>query len=454
MTVSTRLGYTVIRKDAFNNLVTSGVDTVYLYSSSTGTNKGFFNAGIGGSQITSINIPNSSSLAHFWYFDDLPDTWTITASDNASTPDNNTGIDDASDFVVVSATPIVATRFMILDSVDTTVGSVVTVIVRAENAGGDVDTNYQDNITLVVSGPATGGGLVNIVNGVGTKQITTTDEGIVTLSLSDTENTGLDFSSIKTFSSSAVSIISIGGGASSNEINISVTGKTFPNARVTIFALKGGEIPIKQVISGSNTGSFQVNSSSIIPGSIYGLIISDKDGRSTQAKIYSSSELQDVLDRNILMSTTIGLPLKVVSRGINILIEGYATAGSTVDLELDSKITLLRSKADIKGYYKFLLNTASLDIGLHSVRTRQTSTTGKVSDFSLQESFMVSTVFIPRTDLNTDGVVNLQDASIFNSLWLSKDTEARKKIDFSNDGKVDIQDFSIFISSLKYYSLL
>ena len=53
-------------------------------------------------------------------------------------------------------------------------------------------------MTLGVSGSATGGGLVDIVNGVGTRQISDAVPETVTLSLSDTQGTGLNVSSTQT----------------------------------------------------------------------------------------------------------------------------------------------------------------------------------------------------------------------------------------------------------------
>jgi hypothetical protein len=195
MTVSTRLGYTVTRKDQFGNPVTSGTETVYLYSTSSGANKRFYNASSGGSIITSVTIGAGSSSANFWYYDETAGTYIITASDNASAPDSTIGIDDAMDPVTVSVAAIVATKFTIYDPADTVVGGSVTVTIRAEDNSGNLDTTYQNDVTLVLSGSATGGGLVNIVNGIGTKIITDSVAETVNLTLSDTQSTGLNVSS-------------------------------------------------------------------------------------------------------------------------------------------------------------------------------------------------------------------------------------------------------------------
>src|SRR3989344_4420673 len=98
-------------------------------------------------------------------------------------------------FVVVSAPPAGAVKFVILNPDDSTVGVPVTVTIEAQKSNNQVDTSYQNDVTLVVSGSATGGGLVNIVNGVGTAQVNDSTAETVTLSLSDTQATGLTVSS-------------------------------------------------------------------------------------------------------------------------------------------------------------------------------------------------------------------------------------------------------------------
>lgn len=97
--------------------------------------------------------------------------------------------------LVFAAPPTNAVKFFIVDPDDSVVGASVTITVEARKQNNQVDTAYQNDVTLVTSGSATGGGLVNIVNGVGTLAINDLVAETVTLSLSDTEATGLDVSS-------------------------------------------------------------------------------------------------------------------------------------------------------------------------------------------------------------------------------------------------------------------
>ncbi len=76
-----------------------------------------------------------------------------------------------------------------------TVGTFVTLTIEAQTSNNKVDASYQSDVTLLASGSAAGGGLVDIVNGVGTVQVTDLVAETVIFSLSDTESTGLDVSS-------------------------------------------------------------------------------------------------------------------------------------------------------------------------------------------------------------------------------------------------------------------
>jgi hypothetical protein len=95
----TRAAYTVSRKDIYDNLITTGgAKTVYLSASAVaGT---FYDAASGGSQVNTIQIDDAQSSANFWFVSNTGGPFTITASD-AITPDGNTGLQDATDEIIV-----------------------------------------------------------------------------------------------------------------------------------------------------------------------------------------------------------------------------------------------------------------------------------------------------------------------------------------------------------------
>lgn len=95
----------------------------------------------------------------------------------------------------VADKPTEAIKFVILKLSDSTVGIPVIITIEAQKSNNQVDEFYQNDVTLIVSGSATGAGLVDIVNGIGTIEINDVVAETVALSLSDTEFTGLDVSS-------------------------------------------------------------------------------------------------------------------------------------------------------------------------------------------------------------------------------------------------------------------
>ena len=84
---------------------------------------------------------------------------------------------------------------MILDPTDGTVDAPITVTVDALDNGDLKDVDYTLDVTLVTDGSATGAGLVDIVAGTGSLDISDQVAETVTVSLLDTEGTGLDVSS-------------------------------------------------------------------------------------------------------------------------------------------------------------------------------------------------------------------------------------------------------------------
>jgi hypothetical protein len=88
-----------------------------------------------------------------------------------------------------------ATRFVILDPADVAAGASTLVTIQVQDAGGNVVTNFQADVTLDASGGAAGGGLVDIVNGVGMVLVNSAIPQTVTLSLTDSANSGLNVTS-------------------------------------------------------------------------------------------------------------------------------------------------------------------------------------------------------------------------------------------------------------------
>jgi hypothetical protein len=462
MTAGTRLGYTVTREDQFNNLVTSGVVTAYLYSSSSGTTTAFYDAASGGGTESFVVFNNNQSSAPFWYFDETPGTWVVTVSDGTPTPNGTSGIQDAADTVVVSTVPIVPTRINIMPlSADYPVGAQMLVTVKVQDNSGNTDTLYHSSVTLATTGSAIGAGPMTITNGVGTIYISDPKLETITLSLQDTASTSLDVSSqqvvtfVITYGIATTQSVQGTGGLIPPIISgVQLSGKAFSGAKVSIVAIAGGEqTPMQQRSTASSNGTFAISAAGLPPGaSSYAIVATDSSNRTTQVKIFGAnltdpSQLLRV--QNILLSPTLGLIQSTITKGGFLGIIGSATPGYKIETEIDGQLISNITNADSNGNYKLLINTANLSFGSHTVRTRQVTPNYTKSDFSPQQAFSITKIFTPNMDFNNDGVIDIKDWSIFISRWNSTDPRVRILDDLNGDGKVDVQDFSIFVRTLQ-----
>jgi len=458
MTAGTRLGYTLTRKDTFDNLVTSGIVSAYLYSSATGGITKFYDAASGGIQTNVAAFADGNSTANFWYYEEAPGTWVITASDGTPIANGSTGLADAADSVTVTVATITATRFVIQPVNNSTVNIPVTVTVRAEDESGNVATTYNNNVTLVVSGSATGGGLVTMVNGVGTKTINDSIAETITLSLLDSQTTGLNISSLRTVTFSAVFTPPVAVRPSAPVptpiiSGVRLTGRAFPGASLNIIAISGADTLQSQKGTATANGSFVINFTGLTGGArSYGIIGMDKNNNTTQVKIFDANMANRLLQldvNGILLSPTIGLIRSAITKGDVLGINGAGVPSYKIEVQVDNQPTIITTTVDSKGVYKAVVPTSELELGSHTIRTRQISPAGLKSDYSPQEVFSIVNIFTPNMDFNSDGAIGIQDYSIFISRWQSADPKLRAKNDLNGDGKVDVQDFSIFVRTLK-----
>ncbi|MHB8860182.1 MAG: hypothetical protein ACYC48_00395 [Minisyncoccota bacterium] len=459
MTAGTRLGYIVARKDQFDNLVTAGVTLAYPYSTSTGTTTAFYATAAGGAPITLVTIAGGSSSGAFWYYDQTPGAWLITVSDSATGP-NSTVIQHAIDSVTVSAVPIVATRFVILPPVSVQAGTPATVTVEAQDAAGNIDTTIQSGVTLSATGSAIGGGLVTIVNGIGTVTLRDTVAETVSLSLADTQSSGLDVSSTRTLLFSALPVVPAARGSAGPGpapipvvIGVQLSGLAFPKATIQILAVSPQGASVQgQTIAAAN-GSFVALLHNIQTGAgSYGLVAVDALGRTTQTKVFNATYANKdslLTLSSTLLSPTLGLVSSVVRRHDTAGFIGMAVPGYTVTAQVDGKDVSPTATAGADGSYKILFPTGVLSLGSHTVRVRQASPDGARSDYAPQKVFNLTMLATPQTDFDQDGVVDLKDFSIFLARWNSRVPAIHMLDDLNGDGKVDVTDLSIFIRTLK-----
>ncbi len=243
-----------------------------------------------------------------------------------------------------------------------------------------------------------------------------------------------------------------GGAGTPTEVHFS--GRAYPGATLTFVAKELlQETPFAQEVAVFTDGNFLADFIGILAGQqLWGIIVKDKEGRVTRPQYYNVDNQTDLLGiQNLFLPPTLGFTRTVITKGDFLAIVGYAAPGSKVEIQIDGQTIKEKPQAQSDGSYKLLFNTAELDFGSHAAKSRQIDQDNKASDFSSEARFTISSLFVPKTDLNGDSIIDVRDASVFLSLWNSKDLKQKAKIDFNNDGKFDIADFSIFVRTLKKF---
>ncbi|MBI5400820.1 MAG: hypothetical protein HZB12_01755 [Candidatus Yonathbacteria bacterium] len=230
------------------------------------------------------------------------------------------------------------------------------------------------------------------------------------------------------------------------------SGKAFPGGIISVVDKQiNNENVLGQKEVAMEDGSFSVSFVGILQAlHSFGLIAKDTEGRASQSKFFFLNTVsEDFVTKDLLLPPTIEIEDSQVTRGNDAVILGSATPGYTIHLELDGILSkdMLAGKA---GAYRFEIPTGALKFGAHTVRTKQLDPqTKKTSDFSTSRTLTVSHLVVVQADLNNDGKMDIRDWSIFLTLWGSKNSSRRDRIDFNKDGKIDISDFSIFIKTIR-----
>lgn len=236
--------------------------------------------------------------------------------------------------------------------------------------------------------------------------------------------------------------------------SIKFFGRAYPQAKITLLEkLFDDEVEvIKREDMASDQSFFDISFSEKISGNrTYGILIEDKDTNRTPAKFYNYDiGLGANIYTEIFAAPTITLDrIKVIPNSI-ITLSGYATPKNELEFLLDGKSRRANFLAGDDGVYSAKINVNSVDMGSHTILARQLDNRfGKVSDWSVQQTFSVvkSAAFL--SDFNDDGIINISDWSIFLSIWGKGSVADKQKIDLNNDGKTDISDFSLFIINFK-----
>ncbi len=352
--------------------------------------------------------------------------------------------------ITSSTVPVVATRLVIVQPSNAVVGTVIPVTIRAEDNSGNLDTSFNNVITLFLTGAATGAGPVTIVNGIGSASINDSVAETVTLALIDAVGLGLDISSTKNVTWTSVVIPPVSSSAQTLPPTPNLRGRAFPGADVQISAFSANAAPVNSRVVSANDGYFDLLLGSGTSVSSFAISATDSNGDKSQTKVFSFDPRigGQETNLNIIVPPTAKLLRSVITKGDNMVMTGFGFSNSTIHLFIDGVSAGSSVQTDSSGGYRILFNTANLSLGNHEVMVNEVLQNGIVSDYSLRRTLTLSSLFTPKTDFNKDNRVNIQDWSIFLSKWNIPGGPSID-LDLNGDGSVDIADFSIMLRAVQ-----
>ena len=229
-----------------------------------------------------------------------------------------------------------------------------------------------------------------------------------------------------------------------------MSGSAYPNSTVT-FYMDGRDV--LKTVSGPDA-KFAFTKSGLAAGS-YVFSVSAVDPMKRRSPTFSIPivlpEDGSTAIGGVFLAPTLATDYEQFRRGDTITLFGSTVPDATVSVEVNSEETLfLSSSADDDGAYLLQFNSALLELGRHTAKSKAQSG-NLVSPYGHAVSFRVGTDALPRTegmrgDLNADGRVNLYDFSIA-AYWykraLSTDLVTQEAERLSGDGVIDLVDFSI-----------
>jgi len=202
---------------------------------------------------------------------------------NLSLADSRGSIGDITSTADIIFSNLVATKFVILNPVDSTVGIPTLVRIQAQSAGSVLVATYQNDVDLVSDGNSVIGGIgqiytINIVNGEGSVLINDLTFETVNLSLANPQGTIGDATSVEdvVFDLGAAAVVDlyvtgvssiVANGSSTTTLTASVTdnlGNPIPNETVTLnIPLNGGSVPGTVNTNAGGLAVFTLTSSTV-----------------------------------------------------------------------------------------------------------------------------------------------------------------------------------------------
>ncbi len=245
-----------------------------------------------------------------------------------------------------------------------------------------------------------------------------------------------------------------GGGSLPPETGVVFSGRAYPLSKVVI--LKDGQIAV-ETIAGPDA-RFRATIRDLSTGN-YNFTVRSEDKNGVSSNPFSFPVFvsfgSSVEISGIFLAPTIDVDKSQVRRGDDILIFGQTVPESDVTIEVNSETQIfVNTESDESGVYLYNFNSAPLEYGGHSGRSKTNLETGESSGFGRHVAFLVGNQNIEkelgegecRADLNRDGRVNLVDFSIA-AFWYGKplvgEIIATEVNCLNGDGRINLVDFSI-----------
>jgi hypothetical protein len=229
---------------------------------------------------------------------------------------------------------------------------------------------------------------------------------------------------------------------------VNLSGRAYPLSKVTV--LKDGQIAIT-TIAGPDA-KFNVSLSGLSSGdytfSVYGEDANQRRSTLFTFPVFITRDASTNIG-GIFIAPTIAVDKSEVKKGDDISIFGKSAPSSTITIEIASEEEFVKTQADKDGVYLYNFDTASLEIGSHTARSKS-ALEGKITSFGKTVGFKVGTKSVEaeeinqipaQGDLNNDNRVNLIDFSVA-AHWYGRPSPPAA-IDLNKDGKVNLTDFSI-----------
>lgn len=229
---------------------------------------------------------------------------------------------------------------------------------------------------------------------------------------------------------------------------INLSGRAYPLSKVTV--LKDGQVAVT-TIAGPDA-KFDVSLSGLSSGD-YSFSVYGEDDTQRRSILFTFpvfiTQGATTNIGGIFIAPTIAVDKSEVKKGDDISIFGQSAPSSTITIGVASEEKFVKTQADKDGVYLYNFDTALLEIGDHTARSKS-ALEDKITSFGKIVGFKVGTENIlaeeisqlpAQGDLNSDNRVNLIDFSVA-AYWHGRPSPPAA-IDLNKDGKVDLTDFSI-----------